>query len=141
MENTLIFLSFWYNCIRSAFTIVLVQSKVGIPQRNFLYQNKVCKPTGACTLWRRRDAALRLFILSRRVHPARRAFYIIGNAISYYIKKALLSEVLLNVGERIRTPDLLVRSQTLYPAELNAHLCCFSFVIFRITAATICMIL
>ncbi len=38
--------------------------------------------------------------------------------------------------------DLLVRSQTLYPAELNAHLCCFSFVIFRITAATkICMIL
>ena len=27
-----------------------------------------------------------------------------------------------NVGKRIRTPDLLVRSQTLYPAELNAHL-------------------
>ena len=27
-----------------------------------------------------------------------------------------------SVGERIRTPDLLVRSQTLYPAELNAHL-------------------
>ena len=40
------------------------------------------------------------------------------------IKKALLSEVLLNVGERIRTPDLLVRSQTLYPAELRPH-CCF----------------
>ena len=37
-------------------------------------------------------------------------------------KKALLSEVLLNVGERIRTPDLLVRSQTLYPAELRPHL-------------------
>ena len=27
-----------------------------------------------------------------------------------------------NVGERIRTPDLLVRSQTLYPAELVAHI-------------------
>ena len=26
-----------------------------------------------------------------------------------------------NVGERIRTPDLLVRSQTLYPAELRPH--------------------
>ena len=25
------------------------------------------------------------------------------------------------VGERIRTPDLLVRSQTLYPAELRTH--------------------
>lgn len=27
----------------------------------------------------------------------------------------------VNVGKRIRTPDLLVRSQTLYPAELNAQ--------------------
>ena len=27
----------------------------------------------------------------------------------------------LNVGEKIRTPDLLVRSQTLYPAELRPH--------------------
>ena len=27
-----------------------------------------------------------------------------------------------SVGERIRTPDLLVRSQTLYPAELRPHL-------------------
>ena len=26
-----------------------------------------------------------------------------------------------NVGKRIRTPDLLVRSQTLYPAELCPH--------------------
>ena len=28
-----------------------------------------------------------------------------------------------NVREKIRTPDLLVRSQTLYPAELRAHYC------------------
>ena len=27
-----------------------------------------------------------------------------------------------NVREKIRTPDLLVRSQTLYPAELRAHI-------------------
>lgn len=27
----------------------------------------------------------------------------------------------INVREKIRTPDLLVRSQTLYPAELRAH--------------------
>ena len=27
------------------------------------------------------------------------------------------------VREKIRTPDLLVRSQTLYPAELRAHYC------------------
>ncbi len=27
------------------------------------------------------------------------------------------------VPEGIRTPDLLVRSQTLYPAELRAHVC------------------
>ena len=26
-----------------------------------------------------------------------------------------------SVGEKIRTPDLLVRSQTLYPAELRPH--------------------
>ena len=29
--------------------------------------------------------------------------------------------------EGIRTPDLLVRSQTLYPAELRAHLCALPF--------------
>ena len=29
----------------------------------------------------------------------------------------------ISVRQRIRTPDLLVRSQTLYPAELNAHPC------------------
>ena len=29
------------------------------------------------------------------------------------------------VGERIRTPDLLVRSQTLYPAELRPHIIYF----------------
>ena len=28
-----------------------------------------------------------------------------------------------SVRERIRTPDTLVRSQVLYPAELHAHLC------------------
>ena len=27
-----------------------------------------------------------------------------------------------NVREKIRTPDLLIRSQTLYPAELRAHI-------------------
>ena len=26
------------------------------------------------------------------------------------------------MGEKIRTPDLLVRSQTLYPAELRPHI-------------------
>ena len=30
---------------------------------------------------------------------------------------------LSSVREKIRTPGLLVRSQTLYPAELHAHLC------------------
>ena len=29
--------------------------------------------------------------------------------------------IFINVGEKIRTPDLLVRSQTLYPAELRPH--------------------
>lgn len=28
-----------------------------------------------------------------------------------------------NVRERIRTPDTLVRSQVLYPAELHTHTC------------------
>ena len=32
------------------------------------------------------------------------------------------SAFFLNVGEKIRTPDLLVRSQTLYPAELRPHI-------------------
>ena len=27
-----------------------------------------------------------------------------------------------SVGEKIRTPDLLIRSQTLYPAELRPHI-------------------
>ena len=30
--------------------------------------------------------------------------------------------MILNVREKIRTPDLLIRSQTLYPAELRAHI-------------------
>ena len=28
----------------------------------------------------------------------------------------------INVREKIRTPDTLVRSQVLYPAELHAHI-------------------
>ncbi len=30
--------------------------------------------------------------------------------------------ILTNVRERIRTPDTLVRSQVLYPAELHTHI-------------------
>ena len=63
----------------------------------FLIYNKVCSPTsaphpphfrGACTLWRRRVAALRLFTISQRVHPPE-GFYDIGNSkgIPYIIKK------------------------------------------------------
>ena len=40
---------------------------------------------------------------------------------SLLIKKDPLTESLLFTREGIRTPDLLVRSQTLYPAELLAH--------------------
>ena len=36
------------------------------------------------------------------------------------IPKALVNRAFFNVREKIRTPDLLVRSQTLYPAELHA---------------------
>ena len=80
-----------------------------------------CDARLATTEVERRPLATSSLYAAVRILPE--AFYIIGNAISYYIKKALLSEVLLNVGERIRTPGLLVRSQTLYPAELNAHPC------------------
>ena len=31
-------------------------------------------------------------------------------------------QVASSVREKIRTPDLLIRSQTLYPAELRAHI-------------------
>ena len=45
------------------------------------------------------------------------------NPVPYHLAIALYELILKesNVGKRIRTPDLLVRSQTLYPAELNAH--------------------
>ena len=36
-------------------------------------------------------------------------------------KKDILSDVLLGALEEIRTPDLLIRSQTLYPTELPAQ--------------------
>ena len=36
-------------------------------------------------------------------------------------KKGSYSLPLNNVREKIRTPDTLVRSQVLYPAELHAH--------------------
>ena len=35
-------------------------------------------------------------------------------------------EALWYAAEKIRTPDTLVRSQVLYPAELRPHLCCVS---------------
>ena len=37
-------------------------------------------------------------------------------------KKGSYPLPLNNVREKIRTPDTLVRSQVLYPAELHAHL-------------------
>lgn len=42
-------------------------------------------------------------------------------------KERFLSDkpLLKYVREKIRTPDLLIRSQTLYPAELRAHSVCF----------------
>ena len=40
----------------------------------------------------------------------------------FAIKKPLYYTEVINVGEKIRTPDLLVRSQTLYPAELRPHI-------------------
>ena len=47
--------------------------------------------------------------------------------VSYTIKDKIKKEPSQRLGsfhvrERIRTPDLLVRSQTLYPAELRAHI-------------------
>gem|GEM_PF-4574974 len=35
--------------------------------------------------------------------------------------------MLTGTPEKIRTPDLLVRSQTLYPAELPAQVLCMRF--------------
>ena len=48
------------------------------------------------------------------------------NEASYTIKKTgMLSHPgFSRVREKIRTPDLLIRSQTLYPAELRAHFSC-----------------
>ncbi len=42
-------------------------------------------------------------------------------------KKGILNlqDAFYSVRERIRTLDLLVRSQTLYPAELHAHMLCY----------------
>ena len=40
----------------------------------------------------------------------------------YKIKGHPIRDVPLSTPEEIRTPDLLVRSQTLYPAELRAHI-------------------
>ena len=40
----------------------------------------------------------------------------------------------LDVRDRIRTHDLLVRSQTLYPAELHVHF------IYRFSPATVCIV-
>ena len=37
------------------------------------------------------------------------------------IKKMLIHNTLIGASLRIRTPGLLVRSQTLYPAELMTH--------------------
>ena len=43
------------------------------------------------------------------------------NTIEIRTRKGLLSMVFYGAPEGIRTPDLLIRSQTLYPAELRAQ--------------------
>ena len=43
------------------------------------------------------------------------SFFQIKNLESIYFRG-------LNVSEKIRTPDTLVRSQVLYPAELHSHI-------------------
>lgn len=42
--------------------------------------------------------------------------------IGMYRQKAVHSYFPCNVREKIRTPDTLVRSQVLYPAELRTHI-------------------
>ena len=44
------------------------------------------------------------------------------NSEEYKKKKPLTRLFLFGAPEGTRTPDLLVRSQTLYPAELPAHM-------------------
>ena len=52
--------------------------------------------------------------------------FIDENAFNYCfvkLKKPCNYARLINVRDKIRTRDLLVRSQTLYPAELHTHIC------------------
>ncbi len=44
------------------------------------------------------------------------------NQLYSHTKKEVKPDFLNNVREKIRTPDTLVRSQVLYPAELHAHI-------------------
>ena len=48
-------------------------------------------------------------------------FYALG-FLRYKTKTANLSACGLDVSDMIRTRDLLIRSQTLYPAELHSHI-------------------
>ncbi len=43
------------------------------------------------------------------------------------------SGILFYVREKIRTPDTLVRSQVLYPAELHTHIICSSWNVYYLT--------
>ena len=69
-------------------------------------------------------AASATFSYRASAHPAG-GFCRIGHAVSYTTKKPdkiSFTRFFLYVRERIRTPDTLVRSQVLYPAELRTHI-------------------
>ena len=68
------------------------------------------------------DSPIFTLFINNRVNY--QMFYTYTNyKILYKVKKTDYIIIdFLNVREKIRTPDLLIRSQTLYPAELRVHI-------------------
>ena len=70
--------------------------------------------------------------LSERKTCRRHVFFTLGSevrvpSLNKKTGSSLLRTSCFGAPEGTRTPDLLIRSQTLYPAELRAHLVCRSF--------------
>ena len=82
-------------------------------------------------------ALLRIFILTSIISKIKMG-YKVGYLKTQKPRKRFVYVVFIGALQGTRTPDLLVRSQSLYPAELATH--CFIQLYYYITSILTCQV-
>ena len=98
-----------------------LQPNLGIPPRHII--NKVepsgIEPLTSCVQGRRSPAELRPHVLGISGRQDLNLRPLVPNQVLYQAEPLPVNK---SAPERSRTPNLLIRSQTLYPIELRAHM-------------------